>query len=320
MPEFSPNHRLPFVFHQAYQMDIGDHVFAMDKYSLVLDILRREGYATEHAIRRPEPATSEQLRLVHTAAFLADFDAHRMTPRTMFAELPISADIVDGFKLMAGGTILAARLALEAGVAMHIGGGFHHAFADHAEGFCYLNDIAIAIRQLSAEGRIRRAAVIDVDLHQGNGTAHIFSADPEVFTFSIHQEDLYPAKQESDIDIGLPMFTDDEAYLEKLGGIVPARIAEARPDLVIYVAGADPFERDQLGNLSLTMDGLRRRDELVARACHDRGWPMVAVLAGGYAPDKNDTARIHANTAIEMARAWGFDRSDTHPQPPEETD
>lgn len=319
MPESRPNQRLPIVFHHAYKMDIGDHVFAMDKYALVLEILQREGYATEDSICHPEPATPEQLSLVHTPEFLADFEAHRMTPRTMFSELPLSSDIVEGFKLMAGGTILAARLALDAGVAMHIGGGFHHAFADHAEGFCYLNDIAIAIRQLRAEGRIQRAAVIDVDLHQGNGTAQIFSADPDVFTFSIHQEDLYPAKQKSNIDIGLPMFTDDQAYLEKLGEIIPARIAEARPDLVVYVAGADPFERDQLGNLSLTMEGLRRRDELVAKACRDQGWPMVAVLAGGYAPDKNDTARIHANTAVELARAWGLGCSEPNPEPPEIT-
>ncbi len=319
MPNSRPKRRLPIVYHQAYQMDIGDHVFAMDKYRLVLEILRREGHATEDAINQPEPATLDHLRLVHTPEFLADFEAHRMTPRTMFSELPLSSNIVEGFKLMAGGTILAARLALDAGAAMHIGGGFHHAFADHAEGFCYLNDIAIAIRQLSAERLIQRAAVIDLDLHQGNGTAHIFNTDSEVFTFSMHQEDLYPAKQESNIDIGLPMFADDDAYLGKLGEIIPARIAVARPDLVIYVAGADPFERDQLGNLSLTMDGLRRRDELVSKACHDQGWPMVAVLAGGYAPDKNDTARIHANTAIELARAWGFGGPGQNPDQPENT-
>jgi acetoin utilization deacetylase AcuC-like enzyme len=224
----------------------------------------------------------------------------------MFSELPISREIVEGFKLMAGGTIAAARLALERGLALHLGGGFHHAFADHAEGFCYLNDIAIAIRKMQHEGRIRRAAVIDVDLHQGNGTAHIFLGDAEVFTFSIHQEHLYPEKQESDVDIGLDYFTGDEAFLAELGKVVPERIAEHGPELVVYVAGADPFEHDQLGDLRLTVEGLARRDRLVAEACRRFGWPMATVMAGGYAVDKRDTARIHANTGLEMARAWGI--------------
>lgn len=297
---------LPIVYHPGYEMDIGAHVFRTEKYALALEILRADGYAPEAAIHQPEPATHEELARVHTEAFLRDFEELRWTPRTMSSELPISREIVEGFKLMAGGTILAARLAMEHGVAQHIGGGFHHAFADHAEGFCYINDIAVGIETLRAEGRLERAAVIDVDLHQGNGTAHIFRDEPAVFTFSIHQEQLYPEKQRSDIDVGLDTGTGDEAYLKRLGEVVPAALIEHAPELVVYVAGADPFEEDQLGQLRLTLDGLRRRDRLVAEACRANGWPVVAVYAGGYAPDKNDTARIHAGTGLELARAWGI--------------
>jgi acetoin utilization deacetylase AcuC-like enzyme len=270
-----------------------------------LDALRAGGFAPDQAVHQPEPASREQLLRVHTEAYLSDFENLVPSARILSSELPISEEIVQGFKLMAGGTILAARLALDEGCAFHIGGGFHHAFADRAEGFCYINDIAVAIRAMMSEGRIRRAAVIDVDLHQGNGTARIFQDDPAVFTFSIHQELLYPFKETSDVDIGLDLGVGDEAYLDALAGIVPDRVAEHRPDLVIYVAGADPYQEDQLGDLKLTLEGLARRDRLVAEACRRNDWPMAAVLGGGYALDVNDTARIHAQTAIEMARAWG---------------
>lgn len=302
-----PPPHLPIVFHPGYQMDIGVHVFPTDKYRLALEILQTEGFAPADAVHRPEPASLEALRRVHTDAFLDDFEAFLWTPHTMYSELPISPEIVEGFKLMAGGSILAARLALENGVAMHLGGGFHHAFADHAEGFCYINDIAVAINTMRDEGKIKRAAVIDVDLHQGNGTAHIYKDDPDVFTFSIHQEELYPMKQESNIDIGLPRGTADEEYLKLLGEVVPEKIAEHAPELVFYVAGADPYEHDQLGDLKLTMEGLRRRDRLVAQACKAQGWLTVGVLAGGYAIDKYDTAKIQARTAMELAGAWGIE-------------
>lgn len=303
---------LPLIYHPDYEMDIGGHVFQMEKYRLALSLLQGEGYAPAGSMQQPQPATREQLRLVHSEGYLADLDGLRWTPRTMSSELPISEEIVRGFTLMAGGTILGARLALERGVAMHLGGGFHHAFADHAEGFCYLNDIAIAIRVMQSEGRIERAAVIDVDLHQGNGTAHIFRNDPSVITFSIHQQHLYPEKQESTIDVGLDFFAGDEIYLRELASIVPERIADHRPELVVYVAGADPYEHDQLGDLRLTIPGLVRRDRWVAEACRRCGWPVLGVLAGGYARDHRDTARIHANTAIELARAWGIPASNAN--------
>lgn len=298
---------LPLIYHPDYQMDFGGHVFRTQKYSLALQMLREAGLTRPGNVSPPEPADAGQITLVHTREFLADFEGLRWTPRTMFSELPISEEIVRGFKLMVGGTIQAGRLALDCGVAMHLGGGFHHAFADRAEGFCYLNDIAILISLLRKEGRIRRAAVIDVDLHQGNGTAKIFELVPEVLTFSIHQERLYPDKQRSDIDIGLDEDTGDAAYLEALRSVVPDRIAEHDPELVVYVAGADPYAEDQLGQLKLSMEGLRERDRLVATACRERGWPMVVVLAGGYALKSRDTARIHANTGLEIAKAWGIE-------------
>jgi acetoin utilization deacetylase AcuC-like enzyme len=297
---------LPIVFHDDYEMDIGAHVFPMDKYKMAFRILEAGGYVAPGGVFRPEPATREDLRRVHTEGFLADFENIRWTPRTMYSELPISEEIVQGFRLMAGGTILAARLALEHGLAMHLGGGFHHAFADHAEGFCYINDIAVAINTMREEGRIRRAAVIDVDLHQGNGTAHIYEKDDDVFTFSIHQEDLYPIKQRSNVDIGLPQFTTDAEYLQLLRTVIPEKLIEHGPELVVYVAGADPYQEDQLGDLKLTMEGMRQRDRLVARACREHGWPVVGVLAGGYSYDKRDTARIHAGMGMELADAWGI--------------
>jgi acetoin utilization deacetylase AcuC-like enzyme len=296
---------LPIVFNHDYEMDIGAHVFPMDKYRLAFEILKSEGYVHPDWVFAAGPASHAELRRVHTEAFLADFENIRWTPRTMYSELPISAEIVRGFTLMAGGTLRAARLALEHGAALHLGGGFHHAFADHAEGFCYINDIAVAINALRDEGAIKRAAVVDVDLHQGNGTAHIYVNDADVFTVSIHQEELYPIKQESNVDIGLPRFTADEEYLRLLGSVIPSELIEHKPELVVYVAGADPYQEDQLGDLKLTLDGLRRRDRLVAMACREHGWPVVGVLAGGYAFNKNDTARIHAGMGMELAAAWG---------------
>lgn len=295
---------LPIVHHPESEMDLGDHVFPTDKYAATLELLRAEGWAADEAIVDSPEATRDEILLVHTPEYLDDLESLRWSARTVFSELPLTEDVVRGFRRMTGGTILAARLALEGGAAMHVGGGFHHAFADHAEGFCYLNDVAIAIRVLMREGRIRRAAVIDVDLHQGNGTAHVFQDDPHVLTFSIHQEWIYPEKERSDIDVGLPSFITDDEYLKALGEVVPEKIAGHMPELVVYVAGADPFHDDRLGDLKLSLEGLARRDRLVARACRERAWPMVAVTAGGYARRLEDTARIHANTAIEMAKAW----------------
>ena len=200
---------------------------------------------------------------------------------------------------MVGGTILSAERALDAGVSIHLGGGFHHAFADHGEGFCMFNDVAVALRRLQHDSRVRRAAVVDCDVHHGNGTAMIFAGDAGVFTFSIHQQHNYPSwKPPSDLDIGLPDGTRDDAYLGKLDEGLHA-VFRHRPEVVAYVAGADPFKEDQLGGLSLTKEGLRRRDRMVFDACRNAGTPVFVTLAGGYARRVEDTVDIHLATIEE---------------------
>jgi acetoin utilization deacetylase AcuC-like enzyme len=212
--------------------------------------------------------------------------------------MALTEDIVMFSKLTVGGTVLTCFKALEAGIGFHIGGGFHHAFTDHAEGFCYINDIAIGIRKAQDGGRMSRAAVIDCDLHQGNGTANIFLNDPTVYTFSIHQEHLYPIKERSDMDIGLDDLVGDEEYLDALRFRVPQVLDASDPELLVYVAGADPYAGDRLGTLQLTKEGLAERDRIVIRSARHRGIPVAVVLAGGYAAVTMDTVEIHANTAL----------------------
>jgi acetoin utilization deacetylase AcuC-like enzyme len=193
---------------------------------------------------------------------------------------------------------------MERGAAVNFGGGFHHAFADHGEGFCVLNDVAIALRELLHDRTIQRAAVIDVDVHQGHGTAAIFRGDPAVFTFSIHEEDNYPlVKPPSDQDVGLDRGADGKVYLAALGHWVPRILESHRPDLVAYVAGADPFEEDQLGGLKLTREDLRARDKLVFDSARARSVPVAAYLAGGYARRVEDTVAIHADMVEEAFRS-----------------
>lgn len=217
-------------------------------------------------------------------------------------ELPWIQELVDGFRLMTGGTCSATELALERGVAVHLGGGLHHAFPDHGEGFCLFNDVAVAIRRLQRDRRLERAAVVDCDVHHGNGTAFIFAADPSVFTFSIHQQLNYPAwKPASDLDIGMPDGTEDEQYLAALTRALP-RVLDSRPELIVYLAGSDPFREDRLGGLSLTHDGLRQRDRLVLDAASSAGVAVAIVLAGGYAAKVEDTVTAHSNTVVEALK------------------
>lgn len=286
-----------------YECDIGAHPFPTEKFRLVLERLLAEEVISEAQVREPEPASRADLERAHTAVYLDDLLDLRPTPPVLLSELPITADIRDAYLLATGGTLLAARSALEEGAAMHLGGGYHHAMPDHAEGFCYLNDVAVAVRALQAERRIERAAVIDTDVHQGNGTARIFQDDASVFTFSIHQENNYPVKERSDWDIGLEDGVEDEEYLTRLGEAVPRILDRHRPDLVLMVAGADPYREDQLGGLGLSLEGLRHRDRLVVTWCAERGIPVAAMTAGGYARRIEDTVTIHANTAREVL-AW----------------
>lgn len=289
---------MKFVWSPEYEVDIGVHVFPTAKYRLIREKLLADGTCSKEDFLVPVPATKEQLLLVHTRDYLEDLHDLRRTERTMYSELPLRHEIINGYYLAAGGTILACRAAVAVSphVSCHIGGGFHHAFANHAEGFCYINDIAVAARVLQQENLAQRVLVIDLDLHQGNGTAHIFAGDPTVFTISVHQENNYPQKQKSDIDIGLSDYADDDEYLSHLEEIVPEILDSQNPDLVIFVAGADPYQDDQLGNLKVTIHGLAERDQLVLSETIKRNIPVVTVTAGGYAQHVMDTVQIHAQT------------------------
>jgi acetoin utilization deacetylase AcuC-like enzyme len=285
-----------FVYSPRYFAEIGAHVFPIKKYRLIYERLVAEHNFPETAFIQPEAATREQLLRVHTAAYLEDLDKLRHTARTAYSELPLTKEIVAMSLLACGGTIRAAELALEHGAAVHIGGGFHHAFAERAEGFCYINDLAVAVREVQTRAKIRRAMIVDCDLHQGNGTAKIFARDPEVFTFSIHQDDLYPIKEESDFDLHLPNGVRDEEYLGLLQAHLPPLLDEFKPELIVYQAGADPYERDQLGDLKLTIAGLAQRDRLVYEWAKARRIALAVTLGGGYAYDTEDTVAIHVNT------------------------
>ena len=301
--------RVRYVFHPRYEMDLQGHVFPTQKYRLVRERLLAEGLARPEDFEEPEPITLDDLKLVHTPEYLDDLRHLRWTHRTMYSELPLTREIVEGFVLMAGGTWKATQLALQDGFGYHIGGGFHHAYPDHAEGFCYVNDLAYAIRRAQTEGRIERALVVDCDVHQGNGTAAIFRHDPSVFTFSIHQEELYPwPKEQSDWDIGLPLYTGDEVYLAELRAALEEIYRRFTPDLVVYQAGADPYREDQLANLRLSKEGLMERDRIVLGMAWQRRIPVVITLGGGYALRVEDTVEIHVNTARvakELAEGQG---------------
>ena len=294
------------VWSPRYACDIGAHVFPTAKYAATLQALVASGDLPEApAALEPPPATRELLAAAHDADYLDDLEALRWTPRTQYSELPLTREIVDAFALGASGTTEAARRALQQRAAAHLGGGLHHAYAGHAEGFCYLNDLAVAARVLLREGLVRRIAVVDLDVHQGNGTAHIFRDEPAVFTLSLHQENNYPNPKESgDLDVGLADGTGDEAYLAAL---LPAleRVWTFAPELVLYQAGADPYADDQLGGLALSFAGLEARDRAVIEGCARRGIPVAATLGGGYARRLEDTVRIHATTsriALAVAR------------------
>jgi acetoin utilization deacetylase AcuC-like enzyme len=307
--KFAAMQRPVFVYHAEQEFSIGAHVFPIEKYARARERLLAEGDTTPEDWREAPLATREELALVHTPEYLDDFFACRMTPRTAASEFPLTPEIVRGFTRMAGGTIVASREALTRGLAVNVGGGFHHAFPDHAEGFCYLNDLAVALRVLLAEGRIARAAVIDLDLHQGNGTARIFEDDPRVYTFSMHQERLYPVKETSTLDLGLDEFIGDERYLALLADALPRVLERARPDFVLYQAGADPYEHDMLGALGLSKRGLAERDRRVLEACAARSLPCAITFGGGYASNPEDTVDIHVATCRAALAQSGSLRS-----------
>jgi acetoin utilization deacetylase AcuC-like enzyme len=296
------------VYSARYRIDIGPHVFPTRKYPLVHARLIETGVIRPSDVFEPEPASWDDLALVHTSEYLDKMRDGTMTPDDVAQlELPWSSEMVEGFRLMTGGTIAAALLACNAvapgfSPAIHIGGGLHHAFPNHGEGFCAFNDVAVAAKVLQKRG-IERIAIVDLDVHHGNGTAFIFESDPRVFTCSMHQQHNYPMwKPRGSLDVGLPDGAHDAAYLRELEHALPAVMAH-EPQCVFYLAGADPYEDDQLGGLRLTKDGLRERDRLVVKAVRLAGVPLVITLAGGYARRIEDTVAIHAATIEEASRA-----------------
>ncbi|MBZ5567486.1 MAG: histone deacetylase [Acidobacteriia bacterium] len=331
---------LPFkiVYSDAYRLPIGEHVFPSAKYRLTRQRLLERGVAGPEDFIAPEKAQDRDILLVHGADWVYKLQTGTLTAREeLQMEIPYSEELVDAFWMAAGGSILAGRCALEDGVGINLGGGFHHAFPDHGEGFCMINDIAVAIRRLQKDGKIERAMVIDCDVHQGNGTAIIFGrkraraqasqalpsvgapilrstehgfvrelpADEglDVFTISLHQENNYPTwKPPSSIDVNLPDGIGDEQYLGWLDNAVSSALRQFQPQLISYVAGADPYQEDQLGGLNLTIEGLKQRDEFVFHVAKTRGIPVMVTLAGGYAQDLDDTIAIHSNT-VAAAKA-----------------
>ncbi len=286
------------IYSEKYRVDIGAHVFPTEKYRLIKERLIKQGLFKEDDFVSPVMPDEEDVLSVHTEEYLNKLKKGKLSMMEILTmELPYSGELVEASLLCVGGTIQACKNAIENGLGIHIGGGFHHAFPDHGEGFCVLNDIACGIRHLQKTKKIRKALIVDCDLHQGNGTAYIFREDKSVFTFSIHQENSYPAiKPPGDLDIGLADGAGDEEYLGKLKENIPGIISSFQPELILFVAGADPYEKDQIGGLSLTMEGLKKRDELVIGWAEEAKIPLCLVLAGGYALEVDDTVTIHCNT------------------------
>ncbi len=330
---------LPFklVYSEKYFLPIGDHVFRADKYRLIVERLLQHGCADKSDLIEPSPASEQDVMLVHSPHYVNKLMEGSLSAREeLQMEIPYSPQVVDTFMLHTGGSILAAERALKDGVCINVGGGFHHAFPDHGEGFCMINDIAVAIRAMQKRGLIQRAMTVDCDVHQGNGTAAIFnkpapgsatlpSASPQivsaersavvrggcqdVFTISLHQENNYPyAKPPSSIDVNLPDGCSDEQYLAWLDNALSSALRQFEPQLICYVAGADPFREDQLGGLNLTLDGLKQRDELVFRVARAREIPVMVTYAGGYAIHVEDTVAIHCNTVLAACDVYRASR------------
>ena len=296
---------LPFrcCFHPAYDLRLGDHVFPSKKFQAIHDWLWSASLLSDANLIAPEAARREDLLRVHTVAWTdALLEGRLSSGQIARLEIPYSEAMVRGFLYHAGGSMAAAAAALEDGAAFNIGGGFHHAFAGHGEGFCAVHDVAVAIRSMQHRGKIETAMVIDTDVHQGNGTAAIFARDESVFTLSIHQAHNYPyEKPPSDLDVALEDGVGDDEYLERLGAALEAAVARMRPSLIAYVAGSDPYFDDQLGGLKLSVAGMMARDRLVASFARKFGVPIFASLAGGYARRFEDTVLLHGNTAVALA-------------------
>lgn len=322
---------LPFslIYSDGFYLPLGNHVFPGEKYRLIHERLLETHAATSSDFIAPPSIAIDDVLRVHERGYVERLVGGTLsTAEILQTELPYSKALVDATLLSCGGTLAAARLALRDGVACSIGGGFHHAHRDHGEGFCILHDVAIALARLLDEGAIQRAMVIDLDVHDGNGTAAIFppasghrdstlrygmstgSIMPSaegIFTLSMHQQNNYPAyKPPSSIDVPLADGTDDEEYLEALDRALEVAFTVFQPQLIAYIAGADPYVEDKLGGLALTIDGLQQRDRMVFRAAQSAGARIFSIYAGGYANRVEDTVTIHANTVLAAAQVFSF--------------
>src|SRR5262249_37754747 len=288
------------VYHDRYDLNLGPHVFPSQKFRLIAEQLRHDKIAAPQDFLPPSPATDEDILRVHTREWVQKVKTGRLTASdVMKLEIPYSPELVEAVWLAAGGSILRGQCALRDGFGANLGGGFRHAYPGHGEGFCAIHDVAVAIRRLQADNAVRKAMVIDTDVHHGNGTAAIFRGDSSVFTLSIHQENNYPAhKPPSNIDLNMMDRADDDEYLGALIPAVQRGLDEFCPDIVFYVGGADPYCQAQLGGLSLTKKGFMARDRKVFEDARRRGIPVATTLAGGYARRLEDTIRIHVNTIL----------------------
>ena len=289
---------MKLVYSDQYDLNLGNHVFPSVKYKLIREKLLRDGAARPEDFVEPSAASDDDVALVHHPDYIRKLKTGTLSHTEILQlEIPYSPELIRAVWLSAGGSILAGQQALADGVGVNIGGGFHHAFPDHGEGFCVIHDVAIAIRRLQKDKTIERAMTVDVDVHHGNGTAAIFADDPSVFTLSIHQLHNYPnPKPPSKLDIDLEDGVEDEEYLAALENGLHQSLARFQPDLIFYLAGADPYREDQLGGLKLSLDGLQRRDRSVFEIARSKKIPVAVTLAGGYARRLEDTVRIHANT------------------------
>jgi len=307
---------LPFkvVYHPRYDLNLGAHVFPSQKFRLIAEELVSSGIADTSDFLTPQPASDEDLLRVHTPSWVNKLKTGTLTAsEIMKLEVPYSPELAEAVWLAAGGTILAAQRALRDGFGSNLSGGFHHAYANHGEGFCAIHDVAVAVRRLQNDGDIKKAMIVDTDVHHGNGTAAIFADDSSVFTISIHQVNNYPAhKPPSTVDLNMRDGAGDDEYLAALIPTVERCLDKFKPDMIFYVGGADPYSEDQLGGLLLTKAGLKRRDREVFEAARSRSIPVTTALAGGYAHRVEDTVAIHVNTIIA-----GREVAEKYPQPTE---
>jgi len=290
---------LKISFSPIYKYKVPDgHRFPMIKYELIPEQLLYEGTITEEHLFHPSKMDEALILDTHTEAFW-----HKLKTQTLSAKeirkigFPMTHALVERGRHIAQGTLDCAKFAMEHGCALNVAGGTHHSYADHGEGFCVFNDFAIASNYLLKEKMVKQILIIDLDVHQGNGTAHIFKSNSKVFTFSAHGAKNYPVKKEkSDLDIGFPDKTEDNEYLQTINKVIPDLIEEVKPDLIFYLSGVDVLESDKLGRLSLTMAGCKERDQIVFENCYKYQIPVAVSMGGGYSEKIAAIIEAHANT------------------------